>query len=126
MHSRWLHASLALLVVVAMGHCAWEWQAVLGQAVEAATYRARNQSMPIMPHRGCHNETGCMCRGATQAASVDVTDCEASYCALLPVTASDVSYAMETPARVLFAGWSDSPPSLYGRMLRAHLGSLVI
>jgi hypothetical protein len=123
---RWFHAALALLVVVSMGHCAWEWQAVLGQAVEAAAYRARNQSLPIMPQRGCHNETGCMCRGATQVVAVDVSHCEASETGWLPVRTSESASWVEMSAGGVSVGWFDPPPSLYGRQLRALLGSFVI
>lgn len=123
---RGLHAALALLVVVSMGHCAWEWQAVLGQKVAAAAYRARSQSLPILPDRGCHNETGCMCRGATQVAAVDVAHFAASASGWLPVIASAFASWSELPARIQPAASLDAPPSVYGRQLRARLASLVI
>lgn len=123
---RGLHAALALLVVVSMGHCAWEWHAVLGQKAAAAAYRAKGQSLPILPDRGCHNETGCMCRGATPVAAVDVAHFAASAGDWLPVIASACAPRSEQPARRLPATWSDAPPSLFGRQLRALFASLVI
>jgi hypothetical protein len=123
---RWMHVALALLVVAQMGHCAWEWQAVLSQVAEVAAYRARNESLPILPQRGCHNETGCMCRGATQAVAVDVADFAASQSDLLPVMASEVALVDESSARVLSAGWFERPPSCYGRLLRARMASFLI
>lgn len=62
-----------LLVVAASLHCPWEWKAALAQMNVAARHREARQALPVgTPIPGCENESGCICRGATLAVSVDV------------------------------------------------------
>ena len=125
------HVSLALLVVVASMHCAWEWQAALKQMTAAAAYRHAGLPLPIgWPHPGCENETGCMCRGATLVQAVETADLQrdagewlliASDLAIVPHQCEVADRGLSHPPGLLFFARPIS-----GRYLRALYASLVI
>jgi hypothetical protein len=118
-----------LLLVVATLHCPWEWQAAISQIVEVGHYRRTGQAVPIgIPARGCENESGCICRGATLAQAMD-TSCL--------TTSTSRWVLLELPRGIVGAevasaiGRSRPPdrglaPPLSGRQLRALYASLLI
>jgi hypothetical protein len=126
-----LHVGLALLVVVASLHCAWEWQAALKQMAAATAHSRAGLPMPIgWPLPGCENESGCICRGATLAQAVDTADLRGALGDWL-WTAADLPVAIHprdatgsglSPPRDLFC----LAPPISGRQLRALYASLVI
>ena len=117
---------MALLIVAAMGHCAWEWQAVLGQAAQMASYRNRSESLPILPDRGCHNETGCLCRGALSVTAVNVAHCSPTASGLLPLTIDDTPARTTVSVQPAVPAACEALTDFYGRSLRARLGSLLL
>lgn len=131
-HSRsTLHVGSTLLVVVASLHCAWEWQSALQQMASATIQSRAGLPMPIgWPVPGCENESGCMCRGATLAQSVDTVDLPGIAGDWLRAIADrwvtihprDAAGSGLLPPRGLFR----VAPPISGRLLRALYASLVI
>ena len=126
-----LHVGLALLVVMASLHCAWEWQAALKQMAAATAHSRAGLPLPIgWPHPGCENESGCMCRGATLAQAVDTADLQGALGDWLRTT---VDLAIMIHPRDATARGLSPPrdllcfaPPISGRQLRALYASLVI
>ena len=118
-----LHSALAALVVVASLHCACEWQEGFERIALAATCRAAHEPLPFMPPTGCDNESGCLCRGATQAQPLDVTHLQASQSDLLSWNWLPSTFAAIEPdrARSLRTDEGFSAPPISGRQLRGAL-----
>ena len=95
-----------------------------------ASHRAAGESLPIgMPGDGCENESGCICRGATLADGVDLTFLQPLPIQLWLADACEFPIATVAPEIAAESGFLDDrccPPPLSGRILRAHLSSLVI
>jgi hypothetical protein len=128
-HGTWrrcLNAGLALLVVTAMGHCAWDGQAVVRQTVEAARFRASHEPLPLRGGTGCHNDSGCICRGATQVVAVDVTHWISAACGWLPSAVADMGLLTEVGASMSSVASTESPSRISGREMRALYASLLI
>jgi hypothetical protein len=126
-----LHIGLALLVVAASLHCAWEWQAALKQMAAATAHSQARLPLPIgWPIPGCENESGCICRGATLAQAVDTADLRGIASDWLRTTA-DLAIVIQ-PRDAIGNGLSPPrdllcfAPPISGRQLRALYGSLVI
>jgi hypothetical protein len=113
----------ALLVAVAIQHCAMEAIAGLGDGSGPAWSVATGETAP---HPGCENESGCICRGATLVRETRVGDAHVWVALLL---AHD--FCLSAGYLVLdeeFSPASDflTPPPLSGRQLRARIASLLI
>lgn len=127
---RSLHVSLALLVVGASLHCAWEWQTSIKQMASATAYQRAGLPLPIgWPHPGC-NESGCICRGATIAQAVDFADLHAVAGQWLPAAAelapSPRYHSAASGEFLLHGDHCLFAPPISGRQLRALYVSLVI
>lgn len=116
----------ALLVVIALLHCAGE------PIFQSDSGNAASWSAPTgdtAPHRGCENETGCICRGATLAHRVDLSDLQPVACDWLLATGLASQPGLATADATVEPGAFDDPsrlPPISGRMLRARYSSLVI
>jgi hypothetical protein len=116
-----LPPALSLLVLVANWHC----QAGAAEVVQVMASRQANAdgspALPIhLPPGTCENESGCMCRGATLAVSVDSASHAPQLSDLLAIPANDAAgepalSAQSAPNPDLFRS-----PAIAGRMLRAH------
>jgi len=117
-----LPPALSLLVLVANWHC----QA--GAAEEVRTMASRRidaGGAPVpapvnLPPGTCENESGCMCRGATLAVSVDAAPLAPQVSDLLAIPPNDTAgepilSPQSAPDTDLFRS-----PAISGRMLRAH------
>src|SRR5262245_5695231 len=81
-----IHAALAALVVAALSRCSWEESRELAQSLRIAAIQAAGQTAPIqVPLHDCDRESGCICRGATQALAIDAAHCKPACTDLLPV-----------------------------------------
>lgn len=115
-----------LLVLIAMLHCATEpiFQPDNGGAASWSAPTGDTE-----PCRGCENETGCICRGATLAHRVDPSDLQPVTCnwllAIALASQPGLTPADATVEPGTFADPSRLPP-LSGRILRARYSSLVI
>lgn len=123
-----LHAILAVLLGINCLHC-WcgearviEWQAL------QRFYARNHQTLPVDPLRdACHNESGCICHGATLVDSFDAT-------VALPTqeTTFVPDYFVMTPVAIAPQVTSnllgDNQPcsvALSGRMLRTQFVSFL-
>src|SRR2546427_13201925 len=80
-----IHAALAALVVAALSRCSWEESRELAQSLRTAALLRLGQTAPIQaPVHDCDRESGCICRGATQAHAIAATHCEPTLSDLLP------------------------------------------
>jgi hypothetical protein len=116
-----LPPSLSLLVLIANWHC----QAGAAEVVRVMASRHVNAdgspAQPIhVPPGTCENESGCMCRGATLAVSVDAAQLTPQFSDLLAVPANET--AGEPALSPQSASYADlfRSSSISGRMLRAH------
>jgi hypothetical protein len=127
--SRCVTLALALVLAGKSLHCAWESQAALAQITAAAASREAGLPLPVkVPSSDC-NESGCLCRGATLAAAVDIAHLQPHRGWLLPgppeagcTLTGNRSLCLR---HILPIAVFDGPP-LSGRQLRALLASLVI
>jgi hypothetical protein len=123
-----LTPSAILLLATAFFHCAWEWPEELSHHHALAAYRTEGLPPPIgLPERGCDNESGCICRGATVATPLDAGALSAAdalwqWLQLPPVAQFYVTWGL---AKSLPRDECIAPP-LSGRQLRALYASLVI
>ena len=117
-----LPSALCLLVLIANWHCQ------TGAAEEVRTMASRRINAggapvpaPVnLPPGTCENESGCMCRGATLAVSVDAAPLAPQLSDLLAVPPNDAAgepafSPQSAPDADLFRS-----PTISGRMLRAH------
>jgi len=125
-----LHAALAALVVAALSRCSWEESRELAQLMRTVELLRLGNTAPVQaPLHDCDRESGCICRGATQAHAIDATHCNPVFSDLLPI---DLSPAPDGWLIDLANTWpsicdSDSSrPPISGRQLRALYASLVI
>ena len=127
-----LTLALALLVVAKMLHCMWEEAREIEQHFRVVAIQQAGHSAPIEPKRhDCDNESGCICRGATVAQAVDVTDFRGLETARLPI---DLGLAPAGCTLALVAACESGPPTereffappISGRQLRALYASLTI
>lgn len=107
-------------------HCACEAPLALSHSLSAATYRGSSVPLPLSVPHGCDNESGCLCRGATQAPAFDISpftpaNVGSSLPLAPPLTAPAQFSALGTRPCAL-----DNPRPISGRQLRAHLASFVI
>ncbi len=125
-HRRCATIAAALLVVVALLHCAMEPIVELGNG-SGPTWTASTGE--TAPHQGCNNESGCICRGATLAHGVDVAALHPVLMNLLPVENYTAQASLVGADSAVAKGIFDDPcrlPPLSGRILRARHSSLVI
>jgi hypothetical protein len=112
MHPRRLASVLLVALLVYAGlHCA---------AGDHVTFDAQG-----VPHKHCHDESGCICKGATFAEPVTVAapdDCVA----LLPLLDQATADTLHSDSLRVALNHLAAPPPLSGKALRAYLGSLVI
>ncbi|HEX5103333.1 MAG TPA: hypothetical protein VFV87_05960 [Pirellulaceae bacterium] len=81
------------------------------------------------PHRGCENESGCICRGATLAHGVDLAALQPVQMNLMLVESYTAQAGLVEADSAAAKGIFDDPcrlPPLSGRILRARHSSLVI
>src|SRR5262245_29853116 len=116
----------ALLLAFAFLHCAFEWQAEV-QHHFAAAYRAAGEPLPIGSTPGCDHDTGCLCKGAISAQSLDTGCLSADVLSFLsgPGDAQQLASSDDLPSAPLASRDCHGPP-LSGRQLRALYASLVI
>lgn len=119
-----LHVAMALLVVATMAHCAAEWHAELG--LKLAAHGSRQVSSPLGQPAGEHNESSCLCRGATLATSVGagVPELPSGWLEILP-SGDAANFLRLAKVCEPFSGYRAAPP-LAGRQLRALYASLLI
>ena len=119
---RLLPPALSLLVLVANWHCA-----VGAVDVVQRMSHSHHQPEPLQQPAGCENESGCMCRGATLIQSLDISDLaprmmevitQGDHARYADISILDSAVTAKNPA------FFRSPP-LSGRILRAHLASLL-
>ena len=125
-HRRCTTIAAALLVVIALLHCAMEPIVELGNASGPAWSASNGETVP---HRGCENESGCICRGATLAHGVDLAAFQPVQMNLLLVESYTAQAGLVGADPVTAKGIFDDPcrlPPLSGRILRARHSSLVI
>ena len=82
-----------------------------------------------VPREDCGNESGCICRGATLAYGVDMAQFVPLQVDLLIADGAASQFGIVPVEFNIGSGLYDdlcSPPPLSGRILRAHLSSLVI
>jgi hypothetical protein len=125
----WLTASCTLLIVAALQHCSWEAGLAIQHAQDVAALAQSGKPLPVgTPVSGCDNESGCICRGATQAHGADLT-------ALAPIqidqwhqdgNASPPLVVSDTAKQIKISGDTCPLPPVSGRILRALLSSLLI
>jgi hypothetical protein len=122
-----LNVALALLVLAASVHCAWESHHALLYSAAAANHRQTATPLPCSLPHGCDNESGCLCRGATQARAVDISHLTAEQTSEvlafqqligLPIPSLHTSPPSGLPI--------DLAPPVSGRQLRALYASLLI
>jgi hypothetical protein len=116
-----LPPALSLLVLIANWHC----QAGAAEVVQVMASRHINAdgspALPIhLPPGTCENESGCMCRGATLAVSVDAAPLAPQLSDLLAIPPNNAAgepllSPQSAPDSDLFRS-----PAISGRMLRAH------
>jgi hypothetical protein len=116
-----LSPALSLLVLIANWHC----QVGAAEVVQVMASRHvdadGSPALPInLPPGTCENESGCMCRGATLAVSVDAASLAPQLSDLLAIPPNDaagepVLSPQSDPDADLFRS-----PAISGRMLRAH------
>jgi hypothetical protein len=125
-----LHAALAALVLAALSRCSWEESRELAQSLTIAAIQQTGDTAPIQaPVHDCDRESGCICRGATQALAIDATHCKPACIDLLPTDLAPAPHASlidvsATPSSALDEN-SHLPP-ISGRQLRARYASLLI
>ena len=122
-----LHFALALLVLVAAVHCTLESQHALAGSLAAATHREAGTPLPFSLPHGCENESGCFCRGATQAREVNLSFMAAEASEFL-AAAESLLVPVKSFSVLLPALWHvlDEPRSISGRQLRALYASFLI
>jgi hypothetical protein len=96
----------------------------------AVSSAAGGEPLPIGgPPEDCGNESGCICRGATLANGIDLALFVPLQVDLLIADTAAAQFGIVPVEFTIGSGLYDdlcSPPQLSGRILRAHLSSLVI
>jgi len=123
-----LHAILAVLLGINCLHC-WcgearviEWQAL------QKSYARNHQTLPVDPLRdACHNESGCICHGATL---VDTFDASSALPAQDATFVADYFVVTTVPPSLdgtssLFCNNQPCSVAISGRMLRTQLVSFL-
>ena len=126
---RVIAAPSALLVVIALQHCLWEGAMAVRHAQFVASFVAAGEPLPIgMPKPGCDNESGCICRGATivQITAVIAPPTFHFGHFLTAEGALQPEWLVEEAVPIRVHDGLHGPPPVSGRILRAHLSSLVI
>jgi hypothetical protein len=126
-----LTLALALLVVAKLLHCMWEEAREIEQHFRVVAIQRAGHTAPLEPKRHDCNEAGCICRGATLALAVDVTDFKGLETAKLPI---DLGLAPAGCTLALVTAGESGPaaereffaPPISGRQLRALYASLTI
>ena len=118
---------LATLVVATNLHCLWESANVIQCEAALARFARQHETVPFgFPQGGCEDESGCMCRGATLATAVDVSELAPALlvdCVVeLPFAFHSLSATSCMPSSL---GGREAPPPLSGKMLRTHYVSLL-
>ncbi|HTN77824.1 MAG TPA: hypothetical protein VL096_21345 [Pirellulaceae bacterium] len=111
---------MALQIVVAHVHC------LCHEEVEPLSVVRRQHRQPSVPERHCHNEFGCICKGATLIENVTPDEVSLAFEQCLPIDAQLSSLHAPTSLTPSMAGELAPPPTLSGRMLRALYASFVI
>ena len=125
-----IHAALAALVVAALSRCSWEESRELAQSHRIMAIQAAGQTAPIQaPIHDCDRESGCICRGATQAHAIVAEHCTPVCTELLtgdptPAAGGWLTDIAATPSSALDD--DSSLPPISGRQLRARYASLLI
>lgn len=125
-HRQCTTIAAALLVIVALLHCATEPIFHLDNGSEASWSAPTDDTAP---HRGCESESGCICRGATLAHRVDPGALQPVACDWLLAIISTAQPVLTPANATVELGAFDDPsrlPPLSGRILRARYSSLVI
>ena len=112
---------MALLVLVANWHCQVGAAEVVQVMASRHVSADGSPALPInLPPGTCENESGCMCRGATLAVSVDAASLMPQLSDLLAIPANEAAVESAfSPQSAPDADLFRSPP-ISGRMLRAH------
>ena|SRR5206468_9657026 len=125
-----VHAALAALVVAALSRCSWEESRELTQSLRTAALLRLGQTAPIQaPLHDCDRESGCICRGATQAQVIATTHCQPAFSDLLPADLAPAAGGWlidVVAARLSVSDHDASAPPISGRQLRALYASLLI
>src|SRR5438445_13879831 len=80
-----VHTAVGARVVAARSRCSWEESRELAQSMRTAALSRLGQTAPIQaPVHDCDRESGCICRGATQAQVIAATHCQPAFSDLLP------------------------------------------
>jgi hypothetical protein len=121
-----LPAAFSLLVLVSNWHC----QVGAAEVVVAMASRQVNAdgspARPInLPPGSCENESGCMCRGATLAVSLDGAQFAPHLVEILAVPNDEGAISPEVPQKSRPDALFFRSPPLSGRILRAHLASFL-
>jgi hypothetical protein len=98
----------------------------LGNASGPAWSASNGETAPL---RGCENESGCICRGATLAHGVDLATFQPVQSDLLLLDSDAAQPGLVGADSATAMGIFDDPcrlPPLSGRILRARHSSLVI
>lgn len=125
------HGVLALVAVAALAHCSWEGGRELAQRCRSLAQQRLGLAAPVeAPVHDCNHEFGCICRGATQVAAIDVAHFQALPIEMLPLDvlpAVEIFAADDAPA-LWSSAWDHDAlvPAISGRQLRALYASLVI
>ncbi|MCE9528557.1 MAG: hypothetical protein K8R36_21135 [Planctomycetales bacterium] len=121
-----LPAAFSLLVLVSNWHCQVGAAEVVREMVARQLNEDGSPARPInLPQGGCENESGCMCRGATLAVSVDLAPFAPELAEMLAVPTDGVAISREVPQTSPPDALFFRSPPLSGRILRAHLASFL-
>jgi hypothetical protein len=120
----------ALVICAKLQHCAWEEAVEFRQFLAIAVHLQAHGTAPVeaLKH-DCDNESGCLCRGATLAQIVDLGSVHPVTSDLWHFADADASPGFLANGNTAEQGFLIDPcppPPLSGRILRAHLSSLVI
>ena len=121
-----LPAAFSLLVLVSNWHCQVGAAEVVRAMASSPVNEDGSPARPLkLPPGSCDNESGCMCRGATLAVSMDVAAFAPELADVLAAPADDGAISLEMPkTSAPDAEFFRSPP-LSVRILRAHLASFL-
>ena len=113
---------LAALIAVAHLHCVFEYE------LPALSYRVSSAQGPVVPQpmKHCHNEAGCICKGATlvRATSVELAMPEVSRHYQFDAQQTTLAPSLRNSEFGVPAERSGHLPA--GKILRTQLSSLVI
>lgn len=122
------NAVLAVLLVINCLHCWYGEARVLAFQAHQQYCATHHKPMPLDPLRGaCHNESGCICHGATLVATFDADAAmpEVSQLEFFLASAHDSAFQGDLPAGLAAAGDLPQVYGISGRMLRTQFTSFL-